>query len=433
MKSLSVFQMILLATFGALAISAILIFALLVSGAGGGGIGQVTIWGTLPSDAFAAVIRQVAENDRRVAGVQYVQKDPATYETELTNALASGGGPDIFLLRQDQATQSAGKINAIPYSFLSDLQFQDTFIEAAEPFLAEAGVLAIPLLADPLVMYWNRDILASAGYAKQPAFWHELNDMATKIVKRTDGGSIETAAVAFGEYRNVNHAKDILAMLIMQAGGTITTVDRTGSLVPSLAVRTAGVTAQPGESALRFYTEFADPSKADYSWNRSLPEARAAFAAGDLALYFGYASEYEFIRSANPNLNFAVAPVPQIRNSARTIAAAEVWGLAPSRMSKNPQNAVTIASLLASKDISKALSVATGLTSARRDVLSEPATGLEDLFQRQVIIAKSWRDPAPAETDEIFRDMIESVTSGSLRIGEALQRADEEMAQLIGE
>src|SRR3989344_6802553 len=103
MKGLSVFQIVLIATFGAIAIAAVLIFAFAVGGNTTNTVGQVEVWGTLDQTAFNTVIRQALENDTRLSQVTYVQKSPDTYTYDLTNALAEGQGPDLFLLRQDDA------------------------------------------------------------------------------------------------------------------------------------------------------------------------------------------------------------------------------------------------------------------------------------------------------------------------------------------
>lgn len=430
MRSLSVFQVTLLAVFGALAVSGILVFALFVGGGSGNAVGPIVIWGPLDESAFVAVLHDAVESDSQLAQVTYVQKDPATYESALTEALASGSGPDLFLLRQDSAVRSAPRVMPIPYDFLSRTQFENTFIEAADPYLDSTGVLAVPFAADPLVMYWNRDMLSAAGFAEPPRTWGELNGMAQRIVKRDESGTILKAAVSFGEYVNVDNAKDILSVLILQAGGRITGKDQVGALVPAFSIQ-SGDSAQSTESALRFYTEFADPSKVGYSWNRSLPNSRAAFTSGDLALYFGYASEGPLLARANPNLNFGVAAMPQTKSGERTLDVARVYAFAVARTSANPGGAATIAFILTSTDISRALSTALGVSSARRDVLSELAEGNNDLFNRQTIIARSWVDPDPEKTSDIFRAMIESVTSGAVRLSEAVQRADQEMAQII--
>jgi len=431
MKGLSVFQVILLAVFGALAISGILIFALFVGGGTGNSVGAVSIWGTLDPNAFTVVIRQMAEKDGNFSQVSYAQKDPLQYENLITESLASGVGPDLFLLRQDYVIKNGGKVVPIPFEYLSQTQFENTFVEAASPFIGTDGVLGIPISVDPMILYWNQDMLSAAGLAKPPQYWDEVPPMVKKIVKKDDGGRITKAAVAFGEFTNVDHAKDIIALLTLQAGGAITQKDNTGRLIPTLSARTAGSASQATESAVRFYTEFADPSKIDYSWNRSLRNSRQAFADGDLALYMGFASEDALIRRTNPNLNYAQAPVPQIRNAENPLNVARVYALAISRTSKNQAGARIVASLMGGKNFVSSLSIALGLPAARRDVLSEGGEDRDILAKREALIAHSWIDPDPEGTSKIFQAMIEGVTSGLARPAEAIGRANQEIAQIL--
>ncbi len=430
MKKLSMFQIILLVIFGGLAIGGILIFSLEVGGGTTNTVGPVVIWGTLDQAAFTAVIRDAADTDPSLSQVTYVQKDKATYESDLTAALARGQGPDLFLLRQDYAVKAAGGVDVIPTSALSQSQFQNTFIDAANPFLTSNGALGVPILADPLVLYWNKDLLSSGGFSEPPQYWDQIFAMAQKLSVKNDAGDITQSAIALGEYQNVNNAKDILATLILQAGGSITTYDSAGHL--ESALQGTGSTAQATESALRFYTEFADPTQQEYSWNRSLPDAQQDFASGNLALYVGYASEESYIRALNPNLNFAAAALPQIRGAADTVDTSHVYALAVARTSSNPTSAVTVAFLLASAANSQALSTAVGIPSARRDVLSQPAQGDGELFNQMVITSHSWVDPDPVATDALFQAMIENTTSGAVLLSDAVQQADQQMGHILG-
>ncbi len=426
------FQITLLVLFGGLAIAGVLVFSIAIGGGNTNTIGSVKIWGTLDQGAFSVVIRQASETYPELSQVTYEQKDPTTFESELTNALASGTGPDLFLLRQDYALKNAGKAVVIPLSVLSEAQFENTFIEAANPFLAQDGVIAVPAFADPLILYWNKDMLANAGYAQAPKYWDELYGIAQKASKKDESGALTKSAIALGEYRNITNAKDIIATLILQAGGDITAYDASGRLIPALTPRAGGASTQATVSATRFYTEFADPSKNQYSWNRSMLESQKVFAAGDVALYIGYASEAPLITRINPNLNFGLAPIPQIRSASNAVNTAHVWGLAASRAGKNPNGAITVAFLLVSADTGTALSVALGIPSARRDVLNKPAQGNDDFFNKQAILAHSWLDPDPEKTAQLFQAMIENTTSGALLVGEAVQRADQELAHILG-
>lgn len=476
---MSSFQIVLLSIFGAFAIAGILIFAFLVGTNSGSSIGAVTVWGTIDDIAMQTIIRQLSEEDSRLRQVTYVRKSAETFEQELTNALASGTGPDLFLLRSDHSIIDAPKIASIPYETFSKEQFESVFVEAARPFLGPEGVLAVPLAVDPFVLYWNRDLLAAAGFAKPPAYWDEVPGMArtitdcqrvTALESNTVIGCDETrtikkATISMGEFNNVDHAKGIISLLILQAGGPITQRDGAGNLTPSLLAR-QGAVAQPAESALTFYTTFANPARDSYSWNKSFSSSRSTFANGDLALYVGLASEHALIKRLNPNLNFALAPIPQIRDIGTSINSGYAYGFAIPRTSKNPRGALTVAYLLASAPGSKALATVMGMASARRSMLDQsitcyacldisavvnrscdektaaqckafieanPITGNDVTVYNQALIARTWEDPNPVETTRIFRDMINSITSGSAKVTEALQRAEQSMRQITGQ
>lgn len=433
MKKLSVFQIVLLATFGSLAVAGVLIFAIASSGAGANtGVGPVTIWGTLGGNEFKDMLRNATDADSSLSSVTYVQQDEPTYQQNLTKALASGTGPDLFIIRQDYAVADAGEIAPIPYTSFPKTQFQSLFVSAANPFLSPDGVLAIPILSDPLVLYWNEDLLSSNGFSQPPQYWDQLFNMSKTMTRKTDAGSITSATIDFGEYTNVDNAKDIIAMLILQAGGTITAYDDTGRLLSSLLKKTPDGT-NAGETALRFYTEFADPSKDDYSWNRSLPDGREAFAAGTLALYIGYASEAPLIKQTNPNLNFAVAPVPQIRNAPRQLTVARVYGIAAARAGRIPLSSlVVVTSKLTSAVNIQQLSSYYGIPAARRDILATTTPNIPDLYNKSVIMGNSWIDPDTDATGSLFQSMIEDTTSGAVLINEAISRADSQMNHIIG-
>ncbi len=429
MPKLSAFQLVLLGIFAALAISGVLIFALVINGNTSASLGAVRIWGTLDQTAFNEVLEQVSDLDKTYEQVTYVQKNASTFMEDLTEALATGSAPDLFILSQDYAIQDSRKISPTTYEQLTETQFRNTFIEAADPFLLRTGIMAMPLVADPLVLYWNRDLFSTAGYATPPRFWDEISGISQKITKKNDEGQITKSTVSFGEYRNVTHAKDIMSLLILQAGNPIVIRTDEGGYNTVLSEQSGGA-RQAAESAIRFYAEFADPSKSIYSWNRALPESKSAFASGDLALYVGYASEQDDLAQLNPNLNFGVAAIPQIRSAERQVDVAKVYGIAKTRTTRNPLGAATVASRLASADASDALATNLGMASARRNVLSGK-TGDGLLVSRQAIISRAWADPDSDGTRTVFRAMIENVTSGALRLNEAILRADQELAELF--
>jgi len=433
-KKSSPFQLAILIGFGLFLAIGVLLFARF---AGFGGeantIGTVVIWGELNEEAFARAIVKVAEEDGRFRGVTYVQKDSDTFGAGLANALASGEGPDAYLLVQDKIVQDRPKIFPIPYEQLSRRQFMDTFVEEGELFLDEEGVLGLPVAVDPMVLFWNRDIMSGSGYSAPPARWGDLSEMTAGLTTKDAANTVLRSAISFGEYDNVPHAKEILSALILQAGGNIVEKDAEGKYVQKISESVVR-NLSAAEISLTYYTNFSNPARAStYTWNRSLRPAREAFAAGDAALYIGFASELPLIQDLNPNLNFDISLLPQanIEEGARQATYARMYAFAYPKNGKNVSGAIEATFLLVNADRAEILPEAWNLPSARRDVLSSPKDGAAEIFRRSAIIARGWFDPSPAATERIFERMIESVTAGSASPKEAVNRADQELGNII--
>ena len=254
--------------------------------------------------------------------------------------------------------------------------------------------------------------------------------MATNLSKKDAAGNIILSTMALGEARNIRNAKDIFSLLLLQAGTPITSF--VGQELRSQINYNFGLTVSPGEAALDFYTQFSNPTKVFYSWNRSLIDAQTHFTSGDSAYYLGFASELRALRSKNPTLNFGVSSVPQSRVSGKTVTFGRLRGVAISRGSKNPSAALAVALKLVSKEAAKALSDILLLPPARRDLLvAKPTDAIFSVFYDAALQSKGWLDPDAALTEIIFRDAIESVTSGRARTLEAVNKASREVEVLI--
>jgi ABC-type glycerol-3-phosphate transport system substrate-binding protein len=427
---MSKFQLALLGIFGLFIFIGVLVFALYRGGGSGSQDIRAVVWGTLPSQEFNSLLASTAFPQDESLRIEYIEKSPNRIEAEFTEALAQGKGPDLIIFRQDQYWKNKEKLMPIPYQSVSIRDFQDTFIEAGEIYLQEDGLYALPLISDPLVLYYNRDMLSAAGIAKPIAYWDEIYNSIGNLSRRDAAGNLVKSAVALGEVRNISNAKDILSLLLLQAGNPIT--GTANDTLQSYLLESFGMTVAPAEAALEFYTQFANPTKSFYSWSRILPEAQTRFASGDLAYYIGFASELRAIRGKNPTLNFSVAPVPQSRVSGKTLTTGRLYGVSLSRGTKNPQGALTAALKLISRESGTSLSGLTLLPPARRDLLSAlPSDSIQPVFYSAALQSKSWIDPDSALTTKIFSDMIEAVTSGRARLSEALSEADRQLEVVI--
>ncbi len=390
--------------------------------------GTVFMWGTMDLQSMSQFIAETTVQNQTFS-IIYVQKNPATYESDLVEAFASGTGPDLFMVTPDIFWRQRDKMYEIPYASYPVTTYTLTYMDIANTYLTQTGVLAQPLFVDPLVGFWNKDIFASVGIATAPKEWKEFPELAKKISIVSNDFNITRSAVALGEYTNIRHAKEILSLLFLQAGDPIMHVNGNGKLVLDLG--TQGTSTQSAASvALDYYTQFANPSnRTIYSWNKTFSSDRDRFLSGDLAYYVGLGSELSSLRRTNPNLNFDIAPIPQANANGTKSTVGQLYGVAISKQSKNTGLAYYVA-----KDMTVPLKAATLLSTlsktgytvapVRRDMVpNDPTNTYYPLLYQSALISKAWIDPNTSFTDSVFQAMVSDIQSGKSNSTGALNTA----------
>lgn len=377
---------------------------------------QVVIWGT--EDAAPINLAIKSSNDENPSSVNaiYVQKKADTFNQVLLEALAEGDGPDAILLPLEETFLQKGKLIPIPFENMNERSFKDSFIQQAELFKLGEGYLALPFSVDPLVMYWNRDIFTIHNEVNPPSYWDALVALVPKLSEVTEDFKVNKSAVALGDYRNINHSKEIFSTLLFQAGIPITSSGQNndGEEVLSLSVfsRSSETPASPALSVLNFYTQFQNPLSKQYTWNRSLPNSLDAFVSGDVAMYFGFGSEADTIRAKNPNLNFDMAFFPQPNAGALPATYGKMSGLAILSASSNKSGTWRAITAMTSKDFLARYAELSGLPPVRRDLLVDvPNDDFSPILYKSALYAKSWIQPSIEDTDSALKDMIESALS----------------------
>lgn len=424
---MSKFQIGLLIFFGAFIFIAVALFSR-SRGSVGGSV-SLTVWGTMSSYDFNALLAGAGLDDGDRYKFTYVEKQAETLNSDFTEALAVGGGPDLIMVPLDNLVRLQSKLLLIPKESLRPADFISAFVEEGELFLTSQGTYALPLYVDPMVLYWNRDLFTKESLARPPSYWDEIYDYIDKLNVKDSAGNITTSAIALGEAKNIPHEKEILSLLLLQAGSPVTSYVG-GELRASL--NTSATVENPARSALGFYTQFADPTKVFNTWNRSLISADTHFASGKSAMYLGFASEMPVLKAKNPTLNLGIVPVPQSRVSGKSVTYGRLYGLAVSRGAKNPTQAFQGALVLVSKDTAAALAALGTYIPARRDLLSQKPTDPAGFtFYGAALQARGWLDPDTAKSKKIFADMAESVTSGRARVEEAVSTAQSALDALL--
>jgi multiple sugar transport system substrate-binding protein len=354
--------------------------------------------------------------------IRYVKKDIVTYEDELIRALAAGNGPDIFSIHNDWLPQHWDKITPAPSAIFTEKQFKDTFLDVVgTDFFKEGKVYAAPLSVDALALYYNKDILNSAGYPEPPKTWEEVKSAVQKISKQDVNGDFTYSGVAMGLASNVNRAVDVLNLLMLQNGTDFynSVTGAVGFDQPKDAEE--GGKYNPSAVALEFYTQFADPAKRTYTWNAKANNSVDAFSQNKLGMMLSYAYMRERIIQKSPSLNWDVAPVPQITKDGLKYNIANYWGEAvaktknweatnPEKLDSKQLAAWNFIKFITSKENLDKYYAKKKLPASRKDMIQDQLNDTEiGVFADGALTAKSVFKPDANLFEGAFITMIEDV------------------------
>lgn len=423
------------------------------------------MWGVFDdTDAFQDAIGEYLRTNPHVRNIEYRKMPVDTYEKDLLEALATGNGPDIFLIRNSWLPSYIDKVAPADPAFISERSYRDTFIDvAADDFFAEGKAYAVPLSVDSLGLYYNKSLLNAAGIGSPARTWDELAKQVRLLTKVDEYGNITQAGVALGTAYNINRSTDILSALFLQFGARID------------SYKENQVDFQKEASdAMQFYTEFSRRGEY-YSWDSREHYSHDAFYEGSLAYMINYSWHIPTIRQKNAKLDFGVASLPQF-NGVAPVNFANYWGFAVAKNkiapTPNPgepvtlpagkendlrifeswqflrylsfpnKGAITLKNALSGNtrefpmkiDPAKKYLEVTGKPAARRDLLEAQKSDLWlGPFAEGNLIAKSFRQYRPEQTEALLAEAIDNVNRGALSIYNALDLAKSKINQVNGE
>ena len=413
---------------------AVLFTAASCGGGGGGGQAvELVWWKPFDDPRFIEPLIQEFQKTHPNVRVKYVQKNIETYEDEVLQALAAGNGPDIFSIRNDWLPKHQDKLVPAGATGPGLREFKEQFASVASAdLLASDKVYAVPLSIDVLALYYNRDLLSSAGVARPPATWEELVAMTPKLTRQDAFGNFTKSAAAMGTSGNVNRAPDLLGLLMLQNGTPFYSPAATGGSIDQQISDGKSQSYSPGERALQFYTQFANPAKVTYTWNARSNNSVEAFGAGQVAMVLSYSYLRDQLADRAPFLNYAVAPAPQISLEGTRVNYANYWAEAVAKQGKHQDAAWQFLKFISQKDVLKKYYEAQKAPSSRIDLLeeqqSDPAIGV---FAESALSARSFYKPDSAAVESIFVQAIDDVTLKSVSPAEAIKAAGQKMRLLL--
>lgn len=382
---------------------------------------SLEIWGIIDEPAvFTPLINGFRENNRNI-NIQYVQKDSTTYQNDLLKAFADNKAPDIFMLFGNWLPSYQDKIE--PLNLKSDKDLNSLIISQTFPQVVQDSLinndflLGIPLYIDTLALYYNKDIFDYYNIALPPKTWDEVEKLIPKLRKTNSQGQITRAAIALGTSNNIDWANDILSEFMMQLDSSM--VDKTYQKVTfNEPITQNNLRIIPGEEALKYFTQFANPKSPLYTWESGFPNSVSAFSQGKTAMIIGYNQAQNIIQKEAPGLRYGIAPFPLLNNK---INYARTMNLVVFNKSSYSKEAWQFLKYLSQSNNSQYYFLQTKNPPARLDLISLAINDSQaGVFANQILTSRDWYQIDSQEISIIFNDMIESVILQNISPNQAI-------------
>ncbi|MEK7201998.1 MAG: extracellular solute-binding protein [Patescibacteria group bacterium] len=421
----------------------------------------LTIWS--PFDE-ADIYKQISEefltdNPTVKLSFKYIPAtDAKDYEAKVVDAIAGGGGPDIWLIRTDWLAKHQSKL--IPSTKYIDIsKTKQTEAEAAETFFGPAiaaqnirdgALFGFPLAVDSLALYVNTKVVNDTVNAlsesheaeaeklnSAPTTWEELA-VWSRLLTKKDSRSISVSGFSLGTTGNTYAPVDSFVGMLAQNGGSLFTHDEKGVGLHLVKV-IDGKDQTPGLQALTLFSSFARAGDPNYSWNATMGDPVSAFVNNKLAMMLGYSTLSRDIQKAKKDFDTVkIVPLPQVGDPAITnkrIDAANYWTHVVSKVSNKPSTAWAYLQTLGTAGSQKYAQ----LTGRPSFVQAQEATirlsvgdlGGTELFAQQASFAPAVYKSDWQTSDEIVQDMLNQALISGQSLQAAIDSAAERLKTLI--
>lgn len=401
--------------------------------------------------------------------VEYTKLRFEEYKDELIRSIAEGKGPDVMAVHNTWLGEFADLLVPMPEAVsVSHLETQGTirketvmvstsqstmsmktlkqnFLpvvvnDVVMPYLKDSKsdpvdkIFALPMSVDTLGLFYNQDMLNAAGIPQPPATWKDFQEAVKSLTKIDTLGKITQSGAGLGTSKNVERSPDILSILMMQNG--VEMIDERGRVIFNDVPKGAPRDTPPGVDAVRFYTDFANPTKEVYTWSAAMPSSLDAFVNGQTAMLLGYSYHLPIIRTLAPKLNVGIAALPQISSSTdltQKVNYGNYWAEGVSKDSKSPDYAWDFVMFATDeKNVGSYLAEAGKPTALRSLIAGQLNSEDIGVFAAQLLTARTWYRGKDVDAQEkAMNQLIDDFLLGTY--GDDPQRAVDNAARVVAQ
>ncbi len=381
-------------------------------------------------DQMAALLACFSDYEAANPGIkiEFQQSSYRDFLQTILTARVGGTAPDIYNIYSIWAPQlaAAGTLDEPPAGVQDWIRA--SYGEGTVGAATINGTLwGIPTELSVYQLFYNKKLLAEAGYDAPPATWAELKEIAAAITEKNDQGNITTAGYVYGpSVANAVHIyySQMYAQGVAPYSDDFRTTNFTDPESVKIIERQAELFAEGITSA--------SVSTDDFPAGRAGMAIMANWNKAGLQEAFG--DEFE--------ATVGIAPIPNDGGDPGTMLYSFFWAVDSTSDAKEESWALLewLNSQQDGKDLSCTGQMLNDLGALSGNLADLAAMPTDDFFTAPFVAAvesgaaKSqpniWQ---ASENDRILRSYIEQVWSGDMSAAEAMAAADAEVTAILAE
>lgn len=440
------------------------------------GRAEVFIWRmTEYKDLFRPYAGTFMENNKKVQ-LWYSQEDPEGYEARSINAIATGEKPQVWSIPVDWLPCHKDKLVPMPVGILGEKVtdnvafMKERIIPGAdedvwESFIVDNQVWGLPFTVDTLVLYYNPRLFREAWNRWQqahprrvgeqptaeeqrvrallegpPKTWEDLVEVAPLLTIRS-GDKIIQSAIALGTADNVERVNEIVQLMIYQNGGDV--VSKAGkdfrASFNQIRTKENGEKYFPAQAALELFKSFSDPSKANYSWNKDMPNSVEAFINGQVAMIIDFPTLRERLVKDYPGKfpDFSAVPIAsmlQISQSQEPVNLGYYQLEVVTKAARVPDKvAISWAWILSymKTESSQAITEILKRPSPHKSITEARAREPFGIISKQALTARVTYKKNHAQFDQAFKKMIRDITQNGQPVVDGIFQGNDAIDKIL--
>jgi multiple sugar transport system substrate-binding protein len=348
----------------------------------------------------------------------------ADLDKKLGMSIPSNTAPDILELISVQSFPWASRFFAEVPAAVKNGVMTAMNKEYLHDVMYGPAMMGVPFCFYSEVLYYNKDMLAEAGFKRPPDTMAELVDYAVKLTKRDAQGGLERSGISLRFAGNPSGTcEKFWALGLLPNGGDILTESKA-----SPGKYHNGFDGDAGYKGLSLYLDLIYKYKVT---DFNIKQDSEAFAQGKAAMFEREQWVVGSLKTIAPNLNYDAASLPKASQRATFAITRNMF---VPKAGKQQDAAWKFISFFYSKPVMERMVNETGWLSTRTDLdyktllkdspqlmaaINKPAD-LKFVWQKRLIVENGIMTRLGEELTKLFRE--QSLTGNEPKIREEIKR-----------